>query len=116
MGARLEELGYTVERLAGADRFATSAAPPAAVLDRLGADPRPLVVATGSDYPDALAAGAVAARLDAPLLLVDGRDLAASPAVGVFLAERGGRFDRGIVLGGTTALTDLVRDQLAAAL
>jgi len=114
--ARLEELGYTVERLAGADRFATSAATAAAALDRLGADPRPLVVATGSDYPDALAAGAVAARVDAPLLLVDGRDLAASPAVGVFLAERDGRFDRGVVVGGTTALSDVVRDQLAGAL
>ncbi len=47
-----------------------------------GRRPAPAGRGHGSDYPDALAAGAVAARLDAPLLLVDGRDLAASPAVG----------------------------------
>lgn len=55
-----------VRRLAGADRFATSA-DAARRLWAGGADT--VVLATGFDYPDALAGAAVAASVDGPMLL-----------------------------------------------
>jgi putative cell wall-binding protein/Tol biopolymer transport system component len=55
-----------VTRIAGTDRFATSAAVSAA--SRPAADT--VYVATGQDYPDALAGGPAAATAAAPLLLV----------------------------------------------
>lgn len=55
----------SVTRVAGANRYATAAA-----LSRAdGATPKAAFVATGSNFPDALAAGPVAAQLRGPLLL-----------------------------------------------
>jgi putative cell wall-binding protein len=56
----------TVTRVAGADRYATAAGISRATF----ASASTVYVATGEDYPDALAAGAVAAGRGAPLLLV----------------------------------------------
>ncbi|MFG1649072.1 cell wall-binding repeat-containing protein [Micromonospora sp. NPDC049275] len=55
-------LGYTVRRLAGADRFGTSVEISKAI------DPTPdlVLLATGMNFPDALAAGAAAGSFDAP--------------------------------------------------
>ncbi len=57
----------SVVRYGGADRFATAAAVSAATYPA-GADA--VFVATGSDFPDAVAAGSPAALADAPILLV----------------------------------------------
>lgn len=57
-----------VERVAGADRFATSRAIAAFAFER--ADQAFIV--TGTRFPDALTAGGAAAKVDAPVLLVDG--------------------------------------------
>lgn len=56
-----------VQRLWGADRYATAAAISAATFPA-GSDV--VYVATGNDYPDALAGGPAAAAQDAPVLLV----------------------------------------------
>lgn len=56
-----------IERLAGADRYATSRA--AAELSGTSAD---VFIATGRDYPDALSAAAVGNSIGAPVILVDG--------------------------------------------
>ena len=56
----------TVTRVAGADRYATAAGISRAAF----ASASTVYVATGENYPDALAAGAVAAARGAPLLLV----------------------------------------------
>ncbi len=56
----------TVTRIAGPDRYATAAA----VSRRSFAAADTVYVATGLNYPDALAAGPVAAANDAPILLV----------------------------------------------
>jgi putative cell wall-binding protein len=56
----LTNLHYVVQRIAGADRYATSLA----VANELGTGanaPRQLLLATGTDYPDGLSAGAAAA-------------------------------------------------------
>lgn len=64
--------GGRVERVAGDDRYATAAA----VADRFFEATTPsLVLATGVNFPDSVAAGAVAGALSSPLLLVDGNDI-----------------------------------------
>lgn len=57
-------------RKAGADRYATSAA----LADR-GGDGRTLLVATGEAFPDGLAAGSLARRLNADVLLTRPEDV-----------------------------------------
>ncbi|WP_109472944.1 cell wall-binding repeat-containing protein [Ornithinimicrobium cavernae] len=61
------DLGFSVERLAGSDRYAT-----AADISREFFDPGvPVaVVATGANFPDGLAAGPVADELGGPVLFV----------------------------------------------
>ncbi|MBW3663103.1 MAG: cell wall-binding repeat-containing protein [Actinobacteria bacterium] len=63
---QVEGLGVTAERVAGDDRAGTAAA----IADRVGASGTAFVV-NGFRPPDALVAGAVAARAGAALLLVD---------------------------------------------
>lgn len=90
--------GATVTRVAGADRFETAA--------RLARRQFPdgantVYVATGANFPDALAAGATAAREGAALLLV--------PSNGVPLAVRNALTalapQRIVVVGGTAAVS-----------
>ena len=64
-----------VQRLAGADRFATAAAISAASFAR---GVPVAYVAIGSNFPDALAAGAAAARRGGPVLLVNGSNIPAA--------------------------------------
>ena len=101
--------GQTLVRAAGEDRYAT-----AAEASRL-AFPNPALVdvvllATGENYPDALAGGPLAAREHAPLLL--------TPRVGLddATARELDRLDpsRVLLLGGTAALSDTVASQLAS--
>jgi putative cell wall-binding protein len=69
VAAELARLAPTVERIAGADRYETAALISAATFD----PGLPLVfVATGGNFPDALAGAAAGARLGAPVLLVRG--------------------------------------------
>ena len=58
----------TVERLSGANRFATSAAVSAAIFD----NPDAAFIALGTNFPDALVGAAAAGYLDAPVLLTGG--------------------------------------------
>ena len=95
-----------IERFAGADRYATAAL----VSQRTFAPGVPVVyVATGATYPDALTGGAGAADNDAPVLLVSpGAVPAATRAEIQRLAPQ-----RIVVLGGTSAVSESVRRQLA---
>ena len=58
----VEKLGFTVVRLAGADRFGTSIA----IADAINPAPDQVLVATGMNFPDALAAGAAAGSRNRP--------------------------------------------------
>ena len=113
---RLVELGYTVQRLSGPSRFDTSAAVARAAMVRFGQGTRPVILATGYGYPDALAAGALAAHLGAPLQLVHNTDLEQSPAARDFLREHAGVFLEGLVVGGPAAVAEQVREQSARAI
>ncbi len=69
----LTSLGYVVQRLGGADRFGTAIAVAAAL-----GNPGTVLLATGINFPDALAAGPAAAHVDGVVLLTDGPVLPAS--------------------------------------
>jgi putative cell wall-binding protein len=94
-------------RVAGADRFATAAALSRA---RFPVDVPVATVATGSDFPDALAAAPAARAGQGPLLLVTRDELPAATA-----AELARLQPRGVrVLGGTSAISDAVVDAIGA--
>jgi putative cell wall-binding protein/V8-like Glu-specific endopeptidase len=98
----------TVSRLAGPDRFATAVAISQATFP---APPVPVVyVATGRDFPDALAGGPAAALEGGPVLLVT-RD-AIPPVVAAELT----RLQPGAIriLGGSAVVSDAVRSALGA--
>jgi putative cell wall-binding protein len=67
IATQLNNLGYAQVRYGGADRFATAVA----VADALG-DPTTVLLATGTNFPDALAAGPAAAKASGVILLTDG--------------------------------------------
>ena len=69
----LTGLGYVVQRVAGADRFGTALAVAAAL-----GNPGTVLLATGTNFPDALAAGPAAAHVNGVVLLTDGSVLPAS--------------------------------------
>ncbi len=108
----LQASGYTVRRLAGTDRYATSAAAATAALDAHPDGELPLVVATGASFPDGLTATRLAARTGGILLLVPPDDLTHADATVAFLDQHGHRLHRRHILGGTTAISNQVADQL----
>lgn len=65
----LRSFAPTVERVAGADRFETSRA----IARRFFPSSTSVLITTGMNFPDALAAGGAAASVNAPIVLVDGR-------------------------------------------
>lgn len=94
----------TTDRIAGSSRFETAAAvagelPPAEVV----------YVATGANFPDALAASAAAGAQDAPVLLVSADQV--PPATATYLVE----VDPATVIavGGPQAISDEVLEALA---
>ncbi len=94
-------------RVAGADRFATAAAVSANAMAP-GVDT--VYVATGLNYPDALAAAALAGRVGAPVLLV--HPLVVPAATAAELARLQPR--RIVVLGGAAVVSDAVFGALGA--
>lgn len=101
--------GAVVERRAGRDRYETAVAISQSLT---GANRAPSVhVATGTDFPDALADVPQAAAERAPILLVT-RD-EAPPATLDEIARL--RPDRIVVLGGEEAVSTAVEDDVAAA-
>jgi Protein of unknown function (DUF4232)/ell wall binding domain 2 (CWB2) len=74
--AALVAKGFQVQRLFGADRFATAVA----VAGALG-NPTTVLEATGLDFPDGLAAGAAAVQAGAAVLLTNGPTQALETAV-----------------------------------
>ncbi len=67
VASQLTGLGYSVVRYSGADRFATAVA----VAKALGS-PKTVLLATGTNFPDALAAGPAAAHVHGAILLTNG--------------------------------------------
>lgn len=107
---QLAPFSRRVERLAGTDRYATAAA---IALDEFTPDQSqstPVVfIADGIGFADALAGGAVAAGMGAPLLLTAPGALPAATATALTAL----RPSKIVVLGGEAAVSSAVTDQLA---
>jgi putative cell wall-binding protein len=101
----LREHAPLVERIAGDDRYATAAA-----ISEATFEPGVPVafIATGRDYPDALAGAAAGAAIGGPVLLVPGD--AIPPVVATELARLAPAAIR--VLGGSAAVADTVLEAL----
>lgn len=113
VGEQVEQLladeGYATQRIAGETRYHTAAE----VARRYGGPDSPTqllegdrtaLLASGERFPDALAAGPLAAKAHLPLLLTrHGRTV---PIVGETLAELG--IERLLVIGGDAAVSDAV--------
>jgi putative cell wall-binding protein len=94
-----------VTRIAGSDRFATAAQVAATFPDLPGGR---VFVATGGNFPDALAGVPAAALVDGPLLLVTAEQV---PSV-VFEQLRRLEPWRIVVLGGPSVVPDAIVDEL----
>ncbi len=94
-----------VTRLAGSDRYATAAA-----ISRASFEPGVGVayIATGTNYPDALAGGAAAARDGAPVLLTQPTSLPSTTSAELARLRPG----RIVVLGGPSVISEAVRVRL----
>ena len=97
-------------RLAGADRFRTSVAISQSAYGSGGSDT--VFVATGTNFPDGLAGGAVAALVPGPILLATSTQLPGS------IAAELGRLnpDTVFVIGGIGAISDNVVIAMDAAI
>lgn len=110
VGARvaqqLVELGLAPERVSGRDRYATARALVRAFID----DSTVAYVATGRNYPDALAAAAAAGSIGAPVLLVNGLASSLDADSLALLDELG--VDQALVAGGPTVVSEGIETQL----
>ncbi len=95
----------TVERLAGADRYATAAA-----IATRWSSADTVFLATGLDFPDAIAAGPVAGLAGAPLLLTHPRAL--PPVTSAALSRLAPA--RVVLLGGPAAISSEIEAGLRA--
>lgn len=105
VGDLTEQTGDT--RLAGDSRYTSAVA----VSQKYGTAGNPIVLATGQSYADALAAGPVAARLGASLLLTPTDTLL--PAVSDEITRLGP--SKIIIVGSTTAVSSAVASEAKAA-
>jgi len=92
--------GREVARVAGADRYGTAAAIAETLTARAPAASGTVLVATGADFPDALAAGPLAAVSGAPLLLVAADEVPAATAAALDALDPG----EVVVVGGDAAV------------
>lgn len=104
---QVANMGITVDRVAGADRFATSAQV-ADLAAQAGMSPAQPWLATGLNWPDALSAGPAVAKTGGDLLLVNGPDLAGSPASQAWIDDHGPSFTQVTLLGGPDVLAPSV--------
>jgi putative cell wall-binding protein len=95
-----------VQRWSGPDRYATAAAVSASTFPNAAAT---VFVATGANFPDALAGGPAGSMLIGPILLTDRDTL---PQATIDELERLGP-KRIVILGGSAVITDDVATQLA---
>jgi putative cell wall-binding protein len=98
-------LGVPTQRIGGADRYETAQLLASAAI-AAGATDREVVAATGSRFPDALAAGALAARRQGVLVLVNGDDDAPTASVADWFDERAGVTRWLRIAGGPVAVSD----------
>ena len=102
-GMKYVTIGKNI-RLAGSNRYATSAA----VSSSMFQDSECVIIASGSDFPDALAGTTLAAAYGAPILLTDKNKL--PDDIREEITRLGAR--EATILGGTGAVSDNVKNAL----
>lgn len=100
-----------VVRVSGADRYETARA---LVRTAFPAGASRVLIATGSDFPDALSAGPAAAALGAPLLVVRGSARTLDRPTLALLDELGAA--RATIVGGTGVVSSGIESQLVSLL
>jgi putative cell wall-binding protein len=108
--------GCEVERLAGADRYATSVAVVQRTIALGGRTAASLLLGTGTSYADVLASGPLASQRKGLALLVDGTGAGADGASRAFLEANASVVRDVSILGGTGAVTVAADRALQAAL
>lgn len=102
---RLDELVDTVDRISGADRYATSTALANEGVNQ-GLSRSTTWTATGLKFADALTAGPVVAAEGSSLVLVDGESISNSGATVDWLDMHQDEIGHLVVTGGTAVITD----------
>lgn len=107
----------SVDRVGGATRYET-AVEVAGVGQEVGLGPASTWIATGTDFADALVSGPAVAREGGGglLFLTDPEDLDDAPATRDYLAASADEIERVTIIGGTAAVSERVRDQIATVL
>lgn len=108
-----EELGVTVERLAGTDRWATNVKVNDFAAGALGFGGPTAYLSTGSKFPDALTGGSAAGAKASPLLLTAATSL--PPTIRSYLQANGNAIDEVVAIGGTAAIDAATLDAAADA-
>jgi putative cell wall-binding protein len=105
--AQLTPLAATIVRLAGADRFQTSAA----IANYAFPTATRAFVATGTNFPDALSAGSAAGTVSAPILLINGSASSLDPLAVSTLKNWG--VTKVTLVGGPDSVSAPIATQLA---
>lgn len=104
----VRNLGLTVERVSGADRYATSRA----IVERFFTEAPTAWLATGANFPDALAASAAAGSIGAPVVLVNGLE-GSLPGATLSLLDALG-VTSALIAGGTGVVSPGIEKALGA--
>lgn len=88
-----------VTRYSGSDRYQTAIQ----IAQGMGADSSTIFVATGNNFPDALAGSVFAAKTNSPIILVDNQ---VSPDIETYLSKIRGQNKEGFILGGSGVVSD----------
>lgn len=103
-------------RLAGRSRYDTGLLATRFSIDMAGFDDSYVYVATGRNWPDALAFAPLGGLDGHPLVLVDGTDLAFSTSAAKYFIDRSDRVPALGFIGGDGAVTKFVRGKVRIAL
>ncbi len=106
----LQGKGYQVERIGGANRYDTAAEIAYQLAIHQGGQVKEALVVTGESFPDALAAGAYAAREGIPILPVEGDSLPSEISEVLNVLE----LDNITVIGGEAAISSNVYHEVGA--
>ena len=104
------ELIPTIDRIAGKDRFKTALEAADQLKEELGLDAFPsIVIASGTDFPDALAGAYLAIEKDAPVLLTSA---GFAPTVAEYAKDNLAEGGTVYILGGKSAVPEVMEIEL----
>lgn len=103
-------------RIYGSDRYETATKLADIATLNYHVFQRTMITATGTNFPDALAGGSFAAKVDSLMILVHPNSLGSSPVTKTYLAKNQVYIDEVYILGGTGAVSDSVKESIVTVL